>query len=75
MKYQIRYKHTSWDQANSIAEAKRAVRIEGRVKRLYTAEVPDGIYCYLSLEDLKRDNTGERAFAVICRPDDSDMLS
>lgn len=67
-KYQIRYQHTSWTSADSKDAAIRAVRAEARVSRLYTADVPDGIYCYKSQADKDADDTGARAFAVICGP-------
>lgn len=68
-KYQIRYQHTSWAGADTKAAAINAVKAEGRVSRLYTADVPDGLYCYKSQADKDADDTGARAFAVICGPD------
>ena len=68
-KYQIRYGHTSWTGAGSKAEALRMVRREARVSRLYTADVPDGLYCYVSQAEKDADDTGASAFAVICGPE------
>ena len=67
-KYQIRYQHTAWTSAASLDAAKRAVKSEGRVSRLYYADCADGIYCYLSKEAKDADDTGARAYAVICGP-------
>lgn len=67
-KYQIRYQHTSWAAATSKEAAIQAVKQEARVSRLYTADTPDGLYCYRSAADKGRDDTGARAFAVICGP-------
>lgn len=67
-KYQIRYQHTSWTAADSMDAAKREVKNEGRVSRLYYADCADGIYCYLSQEDKDADDTGASAYAVICGP-------
>lgn len=68
-KYQIRYNHTSTAWADSRAAALRAVRQEARVRRLYTADVPDGSYCYTSLAAKDADDTGASAYAVICGPE------
>ena len=67
-KYQIRYQHTSWTGASTLAAARREVRNEARVSRIYSVSVPDGTYCYKSKADMDDDTTGERAFAVICDP-------
>lgn len=70
MKYQIRYDHTAWDGADNIWQAKERVRNEGRVNRLYSVRCQDGIYCYLSIRDMRSDRTGAAAFAVICREEE-----
>ena len=69
MNYQIRYQHTSWSSAPTKQEALERVRLEARAPKLHTIEVPDGTYCYKSQEDMDRDDTGARAFAVICGPE------
>ena len=70
MKYEIRYQHTAWGKAPSYDAALRDVRREGRVARLHVVVCPDGAYCYRSQADKDRDDTGERAFAVICRDEE-----
>lgn len=72
MKYTIGYNHRSSEEAASKREAVRAVRREAsvqrrvpRVRRLSWAECADGLYCWLSGEDKRRDDTGARAFAVV----------
>lgn len=67
-KYQIRYQHTSWERADSREAAIAAVKAEARQNRLFYADVPDGLYCYLSRADKLADDTGARAYAVICGP-------
>lgn len=67
-KYQIRYNHTSSVTADSKAAALRTVRREAGVSRLALADVPDGLYCYRTAADKAADDTGARAFAVICGP-------
>jgi hypothetical protein len=58
----------AFQRLNSKQAAIRAVKTEGRARRLYTADVPDGLYCYPSRADKDRDDSGARAFAVICGP-------
>ena len=67
-KYQIRYQHTSWTTAGSLGAAKRAVKNEGHVRRLFYSDCDDGLYCYLSREDKDSDDTGASSYAVICGP-------
>ena len=67
-KYQIRYQHTSWAKSDTRDAAIRHVKGEARQNRLFYADTPDGLYCYKSKADKDRDETGARAFAVICRP-------
>jgi hypothetical protein len=64
--YRISYNHRSTETATSKDQALQMVRAEARVSRLALAETSDGIYCYASQEDKDRDDTGARAFAVIC---------
>jgi hypothetical protein len=72
-KYQIRYQHTSWSSADSKDAAIREVKNVPRVSRLYFSEVPDGLYCYTSAADKARDISGERAYAVICGPNQQNL--
>lgn len=44
------------------------VRTEARVAKLALADATDGLYCYRSAADKAADDTGARAFAVICGP-------
>lgn len=67
-KYQIRYQHTSWAGADSRDAAIAAVKNEARQNSLYYAQTPDGLYCYRSRADKLADDTGARAYAVICGP-------
>jgi hypothetical protein len=67
-RYQIRYKYASWSGADNKQAAVEAVRAMGGVRRIYTADTPDGTYCYLSRYAKDADDTGERAYAVICGP-------
>ncbi len=67
-KYQIRYQHRSWVWANSREDAIAAVKAEARQNRLYYADMPDGLYCYLDRAGKLSDDTGARAYAVICGP-------
>jgi hypothetical protein len=77
MKLEIRYNHTSTATANSYAEALEQVRTEAiyTIKGKFAADemvsvkVDDGTYIYATQEDADRDDTGARAFAVICSPD------
>ena len=72
-KYQIRYNHTSSTTAASKAAALAAVKSEARVSRLYTADVPDGLYRYASQAAKDADDTGARAYAVICGPNQQEL--
>ncbi len=65
-KWEIRYNHRSTETATSKAVALNIARWENGGKALSVVEVPDGIYCYRTKEDMRRDDTGARAFAVIC---------
>lgn len=74
MKHIISFQHTSQMRAESMERARHLVRIEariqkrfGRVHRLRYLDGNDGIYCYTSTEDMRRDPDGSRAFAVISR--------
>ena len=77
MKLEIRYNHTSTQIAESYAEAMRQVRTEaiytirGRwaADEMVSVEADDGTYIYATQEDADRDETGARAFAVICSPE------
>ena len=63
--------------AESYAEAMQQVRTEaihtigGRwaADEMVSVEADDGIYVYATQEDADRDDTGARAFAVICSPE------
>jgi hypothetical protein len=67
-KYQIRYQHTSWSEADSLEAAIHSVKAEARQTRLFFADTPDGMYCYKTSKDKQADDTGARAFACICGP-------
>lgn len=73
MNYRIRYNHTSSDKASSLREALWIVRAKGggTLKRLRHVRCPDGLYLYTSTEDMHRDDTGARAYAVISPEDES----
>jgi hypothetical protein len=70
MKYRIRYQDRAPEEATSLAQAKHYVRLHLRVRRLYYADCPDGLYCYDSREAFQRDQTGAYSDAVIERPSD-----
>ena len=67
--YEIRYKSESWGTASSIADALHILRRKWNVKLISKTVCPDGIYCYADPGDKRDDDTGERADAVICKPD------
>ena len=64
-KYEIAYRHTSPETATSCNEALQMVRMKARQRRIYYVRCPEAIYCYRSLEDRTRDDTGASAYAVI----------
>lgn len=69
----IRYNHTSAQTADSYESALALVRTQAihtqrrasAAHELVAIDVDDGTYIYLSQADADRDQTGERAFAVI----------
>lgn len=69
-KYQIRYNHTSTQTADSYAAALDMVRTQMLPQKSAPVEItmPDGTYIYRTQEDADRDDTGARAYAVICAP-------
>ena len=68
--YQIRYNHRSTQTADSYAAALDMVRTEMLPSKETPVEiaVEDGTYIYRNQEDADRDDTGARAYAVICAP-------
>jgi len=67
-RYEVRYNHRSTETASSKEQALLMVRTEARVAKLALADATDGLYCYRSAADKAADDTGARAFAVICGP-------
>jgi hypothetical protein len=67
MKYRIQYQHTSAKTANSMKNALHIVRCEFRKNRIFHVKTPDGVYCYRSRADMKKDDTGAHADAVITK--------
>lgn len=60
---------------DTLRDARRIVRESIAVpgtRRVYTARASDGEYCYSTLRDMRRDDTGEWADASIHRADDDD---
>ena len=68
-KYEVRFQGASTLKASSIEQALSFVRKITNANRVYRVTVPDGIYCYASLADLRKDQTGASALAVICKPE------
>lgn len=70
-KYQIRYNSRSSQTATSYASALDLVRTEMLPQKSAPVEIKadDGTYIYRDQEDADRDDTGARAFAVICGPE------
>ena len=67
-KYRIRYQHTSAQEAGSKRAALMAVRAMMGQRRVFAVSVPDGTYCYRTPADRTQDDSGARAYAVICSP-------
>ena len=70
MNYQIRYNHRSTETAEDYATALDMVRSEMLPQKEEPIEIKcdDGTYIYRDQEDADRDDTGARAFACICTP-------
>lgn len=68
---QIRYNHRSTQTADSYAAALDKVRAEMLpfVGAPVEIKCDDGTYIYRDQEAADRDDTGARAFAVICQPE------
>ena len=65
MKYIIRYRHRSPEFARSLLAARQKARLELGVVALLSVSCDDGIYCYRCRADLRADDTGAGAAAVI----------
>lgn len=65
--YTVQFRHHSSEPATSQRQARRIVRRAMGQARMRAVSVPDGIYCYRTAADMRRDDTGERAFAVIVK--------
>lgn len=71
MQLEIRYNHRSSQTADSYAAALDKVRSEMLPQKDAPVEIKcdDGTYIYRNQADADRDDTGARAFAVICSPE------
>lgn len=71
MTLEIRYNHRSTQTADSYAAALDKVRAEMLPQKEAPVEIKcdDGTYIYRDQDAADRDDTGARAFAVICQPE------
>jgi hypothetical protein len=66
-KYIVRYSHYTAETTTSLRHAKALARLTAGVKQLsyFQAKSGDPIFCWKTLKDQEKDETGWEAFAVI----------